>query len=218
VADLVFQVEKAEPLPYAAAPTLIFKLRISATADSQPAAVSCVVLQTQIRIEPAKRQYGPDDQARLLDLYGAPDRWSHTLRTMLWAHASVVVPAFSGSTVVDLPVPCTSDFNIAAAKYFYALQDGEVPLNLLFSGTIFLAGEEGGLQIAQIPWEKEAMFRLPVPVWKQMMELYYPNLAWLCLRKDVFDRLYQYKSQCGIPTWEQAIEALLAAASEEAAP
>ncbi len=177
------------------------------------------MLQCQIRIEPARRQYTPKDQASLLDLYGAPERWSHTLRTMLWTHTNTVVPAFVGNTVVDLHVPCTSDFNIAAAKYFYALEDGEVPLNLLFSGTIFQTDAENGLQISQIPWEKEATFRLPVPVWKQMMELYYPNTAWLCLRKDAFDRLYQYKSENGIPTWEQAIENLLPATiSQEVSP
>ena len=27
-----------------------------------------------------------------------------------------------------------------------------------------------------------------------MMEHYYPNSAWLCLRKDIFDRLFAYKS------------------------
>jgi hypothetical protein len=41
------------------------------------------------------------------------------------------------------------------------------------------------------------------------MDHYYPNSAWLCLRKDVFDRLYEYKRQRGLPTWEQALESLL---------
>jgi hypothetical protein len=130
---------------------------------------------------------------------------------MLWTHTSAVVPAFTGSTVVDLPVPCTYDFNLAAAKYFYALEGGEVPLCLLFSGTVFYAAGDGALQVAPIPWEKETTFRLPVRVWKDMMELYYPNSAWLCLRKDVFDRLYRYKSSRALPTWEQALENLLAA-------
>ncbi len=125
---------------------------------------------------------------------------------MLWTHASVVVPPFTGRPSVDLPVPCSFDFNVAATKYFHALEDGEVPLCLLFSGTIFYTDDDGFLQVSQIPWEKETSFRLPVSVWKDMMELYYPNSAWLCLRRDAFDRLYRYKSRQGIPTWEQAIE------------
>jgi hypothetical protein len=119
------------------------------------------------------------------------------------------VPSFAGNTVVDLPVPCSFDFNVAATKYFHALDDGEVPLCLLFSGTIFYTTEDGFLQVSQIPWEKEATFRLPVSVWRDMIELYYPNSAWLCLGRVAFDRLYRFKSREGIPTWEQAIERLL---------
>jgi hypothetical protein len=133
---------------------------------------------------------------------------------MLWTHTQVVVPAFTGSTVVDLPVPCTYDFNVAATKYFYGLSDGEVPLCLLFSGTIFFAGASGALQIAQIGWDREVNFRLPIRVWQDMMEQYYPNSAFLCLRRDVFDRLYRYKSRHALPTWEQALERLLPAGDE----
>jgi hypothetical protein len=39
-----------------------------------------------------------------------------------------------------------------------------------------------------------------------------PFSAWLCLRQDVFDQLYQFKVRHGLPTWEQAIERLLALA------
>ena len=120
--------------------------------------------------------------------------------------------------LVDLPVPCTFDFNVAATKYFYALEGGEAPLSLLFSGTVFHAAEDGALQVAQIPWEKEAHFRLPVPAWKGMMEHYYPNSAWLCLRKDVFDRLYRYKVGRGLPTWEQALEGHLPTTDEHRTP
>jgi hypothetical protein len=66
------------------------------------------------------------------------------------------------------------------------------------------------LQVAQISWEKEARFRLPVQVWREMMEHYYPNSAWLCLGRDAFDLLADYKRRNSIPTWEQAMEMLLA--------
>jgi hypothetical protein len=220
--DLNFQVETAAPVPYAAAPMLSFKLRIT-EGESDPGspggvAIQSIGLHCQIRIEPASRRYDPGEQDHLLDLFGQAHRWGQTLRSMLWAHASVSVPGFTGTTAVELPVPCTSDFNVAAAKYFYALENGEVPLTFLFSGTIFYTADAARLQVTQIPWEKEAGFRLPVRIWKDMMDLYYPNTAWLYLRKDVFDQLYQYKSHHGLPTWEQAIENLLASAQERVVP
>jgi hypothetical protein len=216
VPELNFTVEKAEPEPFAAAPHLNFHLRIAeAPAGEDPTSIPAIALRCQIRIEPGRRRYLPAEQDRLLDLFGEPQRWGQTLRGMLWTHASVVVPPFTGTTVVDLPVPCSFDFNVAATKYFHALEDGEVPLCLLFSGTIFYTADDGFLQVSQVPWEKEASFRLPVRVWKEMMELYYPNSAWLCLRRDAFDRLYRYKSSQGIPTWEQALEVLLDTAHEE---
>jgi hypothetical protein len=211
--DLDFKVEGAEPVPFAAAPLIAFKLRVSQhAADGQVVPIHTVVLRCQIRIEPGKRPYQSAEKTRLLDLFDTPDRWSQTLRPMLWTHTSAVVPPFLDSVAVDLPVPCSFDFNVATTKYFYALESGEVPLCLLFSGTVFHESDEAGLQVAQISWEKETTFRLPVRVWKDMMARYYPNGAWLCLRSDVFDRLYQYKSRHGLPTWEQALEKLLAPA------
>lgn len=194
-------------MPFAAAPLLAIKLRIVNENAAEP--IHTIALRCQIQIEATRRRYNAQEQERLLDLYGEPERWGQTLRTMLWTHTSVVVPPFTSSTLVDLPVPCTFDFNVAATKYFAGLEDGEVPLSLLFSGTIFYEADDGALQVGQISWEKEARYRLPVRVWKEMMDFYYPNSAWLYLRRDVFERFYQYKMRCGLPTWEQALESLL---------
>ncbi|HMA33328.1 MAG TPA: DUF6084 family protein [Chloroflexia bacterium] len=211
--DLSFAIAGAAAVPYAAAPLLAFQLQIANAPPDEP--IQAVTLQCQIRIEPLRRRYAVTEHEELRDLFGEPERWGKTMHSMLWTHAHLGVPAFTGSTTVDLPVPCTYDFNVAAAKYFYALEDGEVPLLLLFSGTIFYETAGGALQIAQIPWEKEATFRLPVTIWKQLMDLYYPNSAWLCLRADVFDRLYRYKIRGGLPTWEQTLESLLPAEEGE---
>ncbi|HYY56426.1 MAG TPA: DUF6084 family protein [Pyrinomonadaceae bacterium] len=205
--DLSFQVEGAEAVPFAASPLLALKLRVTNADAREP--VRAVALRCQIQLEVTRRRYKAEEQERLRDLFGEPERWGQTLRTMLWTHVSVIVPPFTESAVVDLSVPCTFDFNIAATKYFGGLDDGEIPLCLLFSGTVFYEAEDGALQVAQIPWDREAKYRLPVQVWKQMMDIYYPNSAWLCLRRDVFDRLYQYKRRFGIPTWEQALERIL---------
>jgi hypothetical protein len=206
--DLSFQIEKAEPQRFTVAPTLLFKLRITNATPNET--VHSVALRCQIQLEVTRRQYTPADQEQLGDLFGAADRWSQTLKTMLWTHASVVASSFSDTAVVDLPVPCTFDFNVAATKYFHGLADGDVPLNFLFSGTVFYADENGALQVAPIPWDKEARFRLPVKAWHEMMDIYYPNTAWLCLRRDVFQRIYEYKVERGIPTWEQVLESMLA--------
>ena len=138
-----------------------------------------------------------------------PDRWGQTLRTLLWTHVSLNVPAFDPSTVVDLDVPCTFDFNVAATKYFHGLAHGHVPLCLQFSGSVFYTRSEGHLQVSPISWDKETRTVLPVRAWHDMMEAFYPGTAWLCLRRDVFERLYDYKVQHGIPTWEEALDDLL---------
>ncbi|MDQ6665652.1 MAG: DUF6084 family protein [Acidobacteriota bacterium] len=206
--DLSFRVEGAESVPYAAVPLLVLKLRASNGNREEP--LHSVSLQCQIQIQAARRRYNAEEQQRLSDLFGSADRWSLTLRTMLWTHSNIVIPAFQDSILVDLPVPCTFDFNIAATKYFSALDDGKVPILVQFSGTAFYAGEDGALQVSPIPWNLEAAYELPVAVWKEMMDLYYPNTAWLSLRRDVFERLLAYKSRHGIPTWEQTIESMLA--------
>jgi hypothetical protein len=206
--ELMFEVEGAQPME-AASPHLAFRLHISETERNGAAApIQSVILQCQIRIEPTLRRYDEQEQTGLFDLFGEPRRWSESMRGMLWTHCSVNVPGFEGQTTVDLPVPCTYDFNIAATKYFHALRDGEVPLRLLFSGTIFYH-QDGMLRVAPIAWDKDATFRLPVQVWQRMMDQYYSNAAWLCLRKDLFERLYRYKSRLAALTWEQALDSLL---------
>lgn len=205
--DLRLTIEGAEVLPYAAAPLLAFKLRLENLPADQ--VIHTVALRAQIQIEPARRKYQPDEQAKMLDLFGEPERWSQTLRNLLWTHANVVVPGFTGSTTADLPVPCTFDFNIAATKYFYGLSQGDIALCFQFSGTVFYQDRDENLQVAPISWEKEAKFRLPVGTWRELMDLYYPNSAWLSLRRDIFEKLLDVKTREGIPTWEATIERTL---------
>jgi hypothetical protein len=210
--DLSFAVESAEAVQFAAQPLLALKLRVENRNPEE--SIHTVTLRAQIQIEAPRRQYTREEKLQLLDLFGPPERWNQTLRPMLWTHAQTVIPSFAGSTTADLQLPCTFDFNVAATKYFHAVSDGDIPLNLLFSGSVFYADPEGTLQVVPIPWNKEARFRLPVRVWREMMDIYYPNSAWLYLRRDVFERLYEYKTQRGIATWEQALEGLLATEQE----
>jgi Family of unknown function (DUF6084) len=211
--DLSFQVQGVEVVSHSVAPLLSFKVRV--TEANLSCSIHTVALRCQIQLEVTRRRYSPIDQQRLLDLFGEPGRWSQTLRNLLWTHANVIVPSFTGSTVADIPVPCSFDFNVAATKYFDGLTDGDIPVCMQFSGTVFYPNAQGALQVAPIPWDKEARFRLPIKTWRDMMEIYYPNSAWLCLHKDAFDRLQQYKMKNGIPTWEELIDKILPSQDED---
>ena len=213
--ELHFQIESAEAIPHAATPLIALKLHIANFPSTET--IHTLTLRCQVQIEPTKRRYAINEQARLKDLFGTPERWARTVRPLLWMNTSVVVPRFAGDIVVNLELPCTFDFNVAATKYFHALDAGDIPVCVMFSGTVFYQGEEGALQIAQVPWDREASFRLPISVWKDMMEMHYPNSAWLCLQRDAFAQLYEYKMRHGLPTWEQAIARMLAAAEPEVA-
>ena len=209
--DLDFRIESAAPMPFAAAPRLAFRIAVT-NADPEESIYS-VALRCQIQIEAPRRRYTPEEQQRLLDLFGEPERWGQTLRNMLWTDATATVPAFLGATTVEMQVPCTFDFNVAATKYFHAIGNGEIPLCFLFSGAVYYESG-GGQRVAPISWSKEARFRLPAATWREMMDAYYPNTAWLCLRRDVFERLYRYKVRHGIPTWEATLERVLADCEE----
>ncbi|MET8377945.1 DUF6084 family protein [Streptomyces microflavus] len=205
--DLDFHCTGVRPEPFGASPTLLFDLRIEEL-DHQP--VHAVALRCQIRIEPAQRTYDPDEVDMLGDLFGEPSRWSSTLKPLQFAHASITVPAFTGTTHVDLPVPCTYDTEVASASYFRALARGEIPLLMLFSGTVFTG--RNGFRAEPIPWHKETSCLMPVEVWRELIESYFPNTGWLRLRKDTLESLRRYRSARALPSWEQVFEELLASA------
>jgi hypothetical protein len=205
--DFTFKIERAEAAQFSTSPQIDLKLRI-ANADPTEL-IQSVVLRTQVQLEVTRRRYTPEEQGKLLDLFGEPERWSQTLRNLLWTHVNINIPPFQRETVIDLPLACTFDFNVGATKYFYGLDEGQVPLCILFSGTVFYVRNDGPLQVAPISWDKEARFNLPVKIWQDMMDAHYPNSAWLRLRRDVFQRVYEYKVQNGITTWEEVFERTL---------
>jgi hypothetical protein len=207
--ELNFKIEGAESAKFSASPLIALKLRVTNSDPSEN--IHSIALRCQIQLEVTRRRYSAEEQRKLRDLFGEPDRWSLTLRNLLWTHVNLNVPPFRGETLIDLPVPCTFDFNVGATKYFHGLGDGEVPLCVMFSGTVFYARADEALQVAPISWDKEARFSLPVKVWREMMDSFYPNTAWVNLRRDVFEKLYEYKVRNGIPTWEQALERMLQA-------
>jgi hypothetical protein len=154
----------------------------------------------------------------LIDLFGTPDRWRQTLRPLLWAQINIVGPPFEGECLMDLPLPCSSDFNLATTRYLSAIETGEIPLSFAFSGTLFYQSDDVGLQAAQIPWDREARFLLPANAWRGLMDRYYPDGSWIVLRRDLYDRLAEYRSRNGLPSWDQTLERLLTVAEDPVTP
>jgi hypothetical protein len=116
--------------------------------------------------------------------------------------------------VIDLPIQCTYDFEIAGTKYLHALDDGDIPLVLLFSGTAFTRGD-AGFNAAPVAWHEEASFRLPVRVWRDVMDLYFPNSGWVRVSRETLDALTRFKASRALPTWDHAFEQLLKEAGED---
>src|SRR5580698_6555658 len=212
VADLVFDCTGARADKYAVVPQMQLTLRISETSGQR---VEAIALRCQIRIEPARRRYSDDEAERLNDLFGETQRWADTLKPMQFINVSIMVPGFTGSTEIDLPVPLTYDMEIGATRYFAGLDDGEVPLLLLFSGTIFSLAD-GKMSVTQVPWSKEASYRLPISTWREAIDAHFPNTAWIKVGSLTFDDLLRYKSSKGLATWEAVILDLLSRAADRA--
>ncbi|GIG87974.1 DUF6084 family protein [Plantactinospora endophytica] len=202
---LTVAVERAEAVDFAAVPTLRFRARVGAPAGLP---VRAITLATQIHLAADRRRYDADETDRLRDLFGPPEGWDRALRGLLWTHATTQVPPFTGETVVYILVPCTYDFEVAAAKYLHALADGQVPLEFLFSGTVFYT-VDGRLRAAHIPWDTRATHGMPVRVWRELMERHFPGSAWLRLDRDTVDRLRAYQARHALATWSETVERLL---------
>jgi hypothetical protein len=203
--ELEFSCLGAQTDPAAAAPTMLFRLRIDETGGGS---VHAIALRCQLRIEPQRRRYDDSEAEALLDLFGGRSRWGETLKPLQFAFVSQVIPSFNDSIEVLLPIPCSYDFEVAANKYLYALDNGEVPLLMLFSGTIFTNGP-AGISVLPVPWHKEVSYRLPVTVWHQTMQQHFPGTAWLRLRSETFDALHRYRARQALISWDEAIERLL---------
>jgi len=206
IPQLAFAVLGAAPAGHTAGPTLRFSVEVSCPTGQ---AVRAVLLDTQIQIAARRRRHDAAAHERLFELFGPPPAWGSTLRTLLWTRHTLVVPPFEGSTVAELDVPCSYDLEVVASRYLDALADGEVPLEFLFSGSVFYAGDGGALQTTRIPWEQEAAFRLPVATWRATMEAHFRDTAYVRLPKAAFDRLVAFKSREALAGWGDVVDRLL---------
>jgi Family of unknown function (DUF6084) len=210
MAELVFDCIAARPDRYAVVPSFTLTLRISETTGQK---VDAIALRSQIRIEPFRRAYSDAEAERLHDLFGDKQRWADTVKPMQFTTISSMVPGFTGSIETDLPVPFTYDLQIASTRYFSSLDDGEIPLLLLFSGTIF-AQADGRLRVQQVPWSKETSYRLPVSLWREAVDAHFPDAAWITMSRQTLDDLIRFKTRHALPTWDATVAALLAEAEE----
>lgn len=209
---LAFTVLDVVPEPYAAVPILTARISVTAP-DHEP--VRAIALRCQVRIEPLRRGYSDEEADGLTDLFGPRERWATTQRTFLWQHCTAMVPAFVDATEMALSLECTYDFEVTAAKYLHALRDGTVPLQFLFSGTIFTAGQRG-FSVQQVSWDCEDHYDMPVAAWRELIQQHYPNTGWVRLPHDTVAALAAYKSSRGLLSIEDAVTALLDAARQEA--
>jgi hypothetical protein len=206
IPELGFEVLDVRPLAHVAVPTLAFDLSVTSVRGH---AIRSVLLDVQLQIAARMRDYDDEEQGALADLFGTPDRWGTTLATVPWTRVTAVVPAFEGTALVELAVPCTYDLEVKASRYLNAVRDGTVPLELLFNGTVFFAGEAGALQTALIGWDKEARHDLPVATWRAAIDEHFPDAAWVRLGRESFDRLTAYRSRRQLAGWDETIESLL---------
>jgi hypothetical protein len=212
MAELTFGCTQASASRYAATPTLSLRLNIT---EKSGARVHAIALRCQIRIEPHRRRYSAAEARRLHDLFGDTSRWADTVKPIQLAMVSTMVPAFTSLTEVDLEVPCTYDLEVASARYLHGLDDGTIPLLLLFSGTVFVA-RGTGYTVELIPWSSEAAYRMPVSVWQEVADLHFPGSAWLRCSRETLDALSDFKSRHALPTWDATLAALLTHASPTA--
>lgn len=204
--QLTFAVSGARVEPHAAAPTLMLALRV---AEVDGGAVDGAALRCQLRLEPQRRRYDAGEEASLAELFGAPSRWSKTVRPLQWIETALLVPAFVGATEIEVPIACSYDLEVSAAKYFHALVEGEVVVRLLFRGTVFARGDGGALQLTQLSWDREALWRLPVRLWREAIDAHFPGGGWLRLRRDTLDALMRWKAERALPSWDGVVETLL---------
>jgi hypothetical protein len=208
MADLIFGCTGATAERYAATPTLTFSLTIT---ERSGVRVHAIALRCQIRIEPHRRRYSAAEAQRLHDLFGDPSRWAETVKPIQLATITTMVPTFTAVTETDLQVPVTYDLEVTSARYLHGLDDGTIPLLLLFSGTVFVANGDG-FSVELVPWSAEASYRMPVSVWRELVDAHFPNSAWLRCSRETLDELSAFKAKRALPTWDATLSALLAEA------
>ena len=170
-------------------------------------------------IEPQQRRYEPAEQARLVELFGDAPRWGETLRPFLWTHVGTVITGFTGDhrdrppDHVHLRLRGGGGQVPARARR----RRDPAPAPLLRHGVPRRRPTRPASPRAPVAWHEEASFRLPVRVWRDVMDRYFPNSGWVRLSPETLDALTRFKAARALPTWDETLEQLLKEAGEEGA-
>ena len=200
-----FAITGAAHMAFAATPTMLFAAAVS---DPSGHEIQSIALTAQVMIDPAKRGYDSETRERLAELFGPPASWTPSTSGLAWARVSAAVPAFSGSATFAVEVPCSYDLEVAATKYFYAVQDGEIPLSFHFNGSVFYHSD-GRLQVVPIAWSSTAQFRLQVQTWRAMIAEHYPGGGWIRIDERTLAALNERRARRGLPSFDACIRELL---------
>ena len=205
-----FEIVDAAHVPFAAAPTLGFTGLIH---EPHGIEIQSIGLTAQVMIEPAQRGYDTATRERLAELFGPPASWAPSTSGLLLARVTVTVPGFRDHTRFTLEVPCTYDLEVAAAKYFYALADGLVPLAFHFNGNVFYWGRDealaGRLQVAPVSWSTTAQYRMPLERWRAMIAEHYPGGGWIRVADETLAALHERRARRGLATIDALLRELL---------
>jgi hypothetical protein len=204
--SVTFRVVDARNVPFSATPQIA--LTIEVDADETGREVQSLLVHSSVRLEAGLRLYEPSERDNLTDLFGSGSVWARAPKSLLWANVTSVVPGFESRATFEVHLPCSPDLAATASKYLSALEAGEVPITVQFSGTVFFSGS-AGLEVSHIPRDREASFRFPAALFRRAADEHFPNAVVFGLRRDVFERLEGYRKAHGLLEPADAIEHLL---------
>jgi hypothetical protein len=204
VSKLEFEMIDAVPEAHPATPALRLRLRVRVDGP----AIDAIALRVRVQIEPWRRRHMQSEEALLTDLsLSTPLQWSQT---------AAALAGFERETAFEVPVPCTYDLQVAADKYLTALEDGSIPVRLFFNGTIF-RGAPNGFNVEMLPWDLECAGEVGVEAWQRALDACFSGQAWIRVDRGTYDALRRYRSAHRNASWDETMNALLAAESIEGA-
>jgi Family of unknown function (DUF6084) len=201
-----FAITAAAHAAFAATPTMIFSAIAN---DPSGFEIQSIALTVQVMIDPARRGYDAHTRERLAELFGPPASWAPATSGLAWARVATTVPSFAGSTTFPVEVPCTYDLEVAAAKYFYAVQEGSIPLSFHFNGNIFFYGADDRLRVVPVAWSTTAKYRMPISTWRAMIAEHYPGGGWIRLSDETLAALNDRRAKRGLPSFDACVQEML---------
>ena len=200
---LEFTILGAEPIEYAATPGVRFHLHVT---EPEGREVYTIALSSQIHIDPARRSYDDATRERLVELFGAPERWGATTHPFQWARIESLVPSFTGSTAFTVEVPCTYDLEVASAKYFdVAARRRRAAHASTSTGPCSTGRRRSPAGRARALELLGALERCRSTVWRRTIDAHYPGGGWVRLQQDTLEALAARKAERGEHSFDATV-------------